>query len=174
MPEVSKTHMGGTMRLGLRPTIFEPGTEKSSLRRLYGNKNVAWERHRHRYEVEPNYVDQLETPGGLRFVGKDERGERMQMLEIEGELLTLQPSLTIQATLTLLVFRPTPSSARVLSTRPLPSLDWLLLLVGCLFLRSTFLPVPTTRLPTPRVPSLCRRARPSLLAPRAGSRQSRA
>ncbi|TXT04922.1 hypothetical protein VHUM_04005 [Vanrija humicola] len=84
MPEVSKTHMGGTMRLGLRPTIFEPGTEKSSLRRLYGNKNVAWERHRHRYEVEPNYVEQLEAPGGLRFVGKDERGERMQMLEIEG------------------------------------------------------------------------------------------
>jgi CTP synthase len=27
MPEISKTHMGGKMWLGLRPTIFQPGTE---------------------------------------------------------------------------------------------------------------------------------------------------
>jgi hypothetical protein len=85
MPEISKTHMGGTMRLGLRPTVFEAKTEDSKLRRLYGNKEVAWERHRHRYEVEPKYVDELESKGGLRFVGKDERGERMQMLELDGE-----------------------------------------------------------------------------------------
>ncbi|KAL7423594.1 CTP synthase ura7 [Cryptotrichosporon argae] len=83
MPEISKTHMGGTMRLGLRPTVFEAGTEGSKLRRLYGSRDVAWERHRHRYEVEPRYVDRLEAQGGLRFVGKDERGERMQMLEVD-------------------------------------------------------------------------------------------
>nr|KIR87538.1 CTP synthase [Cryptococcus tetragattii IND107] len=83
MPEISKTHMGGTMRLGLRPTVFEPNTEKSKLRRLYGNRSIAWERHRHRYEVEPKYVEQLEAPGGMRFIGKDERGERMQMLELD-------------------------------------------------------------------------------------------
>ncbi|KAK4684586.1 CTP synthase, partial [Tremellales sp. Uapishka_1] len=83
MPEISKTHMGGTMRLGLRPTIFEPKTENAKIRRLYGSKDVAWERHRHRYEVEPKYVDQLEAVGGLKFVGKDERGERMQMLELD-------------------------------------------------------------------------------------------
>lgn len=88
MPEISKTHMGGTMRLGLRPTIFEPNTEKSKLRRLYGGKSVAWERHRHRYEVEPKYVDKLEALGSLRFTGKDERGERMQMLELEGKLIS--------------------------------------------------------------------------------------
>jgi CTP synthase len=87
MPEISKTHMGGTMRLGLRPTLFEPKTENSKLRRLYGSKEVAWERHRHRYEVEPKYVDQLESKGGMRFIGKDERGERMQMLELDGESL---------------------------------------------------------------------------------------
>lgn len=104
MPEISKTHMGGTMRCGLRPTVFEPNTEKSKLRRLYGGRQVAWERHRHRYEVEPTYVDRLESggeavgaagagagtgaggKGKLRFVGKDERGERIQMLELEGEL----------------------------------------------------------------------------------------
>lgn len=73
------------MRLGLRPTVFEPSTEGSKLRRLYGGKQVVWERHRHRYEVEPKYVDELEAAGELRFVGKDERGERMQMLELDGE-----------------------------------------------------------------------------------------
>ncbi|OCF31837.1 CTP synthase [Kwoniella heveanensis CBS 569] len=83
MPEISKTHMGGTMRLGLRPTIFQSNTENSKLRRLYGGHEVAWERHRHRYEVEPRYVEQLESKGGLRFVGKDERGERMQMAELD-------------------------------------------------------------------------------------------
>nr|XP_019050728.1 CTP synthase [Kwoniella bestiolae CBS 10118]OCF29658.1 CTP synthase [Kwoniella bestiolae CBS 10118] len=83
MPEISKTHMGGTMRLGLRPTIFQDHTESSKLRRLYGSNQVAWERHRHRYEVEPRYVEELESKKGLRFVGKDERGERMQMLELD-------------------------------------------------------------------------------------------
>ena len=89
MPEISKTHMGGTMRLGLRPTLFEPKTEQSKLRRLYGSKEVAWERHRHRYEVEPKYVEELESKGNLRFIGKDERGERMQMLELDGTSLVL-------------------------------------------------------------------------------------
>jgi CTP synthase len=88
MPEISKTHMGGTMRLGLRPTLFEPKTEQSKLRRLYGSKEVAWERHRHRYEVEPKYVEELESKGNMRFIGKDERGERMQMLELDGMYLS--------------------------------------------------------------------------------------
>jgi len=87
MPEISKTHMGGTMRLGLRPTVFEPNTESTILRRLYGSKDVAWERHRHRYEVEPKYVEELESKGNMRFIGKDERGERMQMLELDGAFL---------------------------------------------------------------------------------------
>ena len=73
------------MRLGLRPTVFEPDTEGTKLRRLYGSREMAWERHRHRYEVEPKYVEELESKGGLRFTGKDERGERMQMLELESE-----------------------------------------------------------------------------------------
>jgi len=52
MPEISTTHMGGTMRLGLRPTVFESGTEEwSRARKLYGGKGKIWERHRHRYEV---------------------------------------------------------------------------------------------------------------------------
>lgn len=84
MPEISKTHMGGTMRLGLRPTVFEPDTESSSnARKLYGGVGKVWERHRHRYEVNPEHVQWL-SDGGLHFVGKDEKGERMQILEISG------------------------------------------------------------------------------------------
>ncbi|ORY73399.1 CTP synthase N-terminus-domain-containing protein [Leucosporidium creatinivorum] len=82
MPEISKTHLGGTMRLGLRPTIFQKGTEWSKVRQLYGGSEIIWERHRHRYEVNPAYVDRIEAKG-LRFTGKDEKGERMQVAELE-------------------------------------------------------------------------------------------
>jgi CTP synthase len=84
MPEISKTHMGGTMRLGLRPTVFEPGTETwSRTRKLYGGASKIWERHRHRYEVNPEYVEQL-SKSGMAFSGKDEKGERMQLMELPG------------------------------------------------------------------------------------------
>ncbi len=83
MPEISKTHLGGTMRLGLRQTIFQDGTESSKLKALYGGREVVWERHRHRYEVNPKYVDQIEKQG-LRFTRKDEKGERMQIAELQG------------------------------------------------------------------------------------------
>ncbi|OSX63511.1 hypothetical protein POSPLADRAFT_1069855 [Postia placenta MAD-698-R-SB12] len=82
MPEISTTHMGGTMRLGLRPTVFEPETEtRSKVRKLYGGAGKIWERHRHRYEVNPAYIEKL-TASGMSFIGKDERGERMQVLEM--------------------------------------------------------------------------------------------
>lgn len=85
MPEISKTHMGGTMRLGLRPTVFEPGTEDwSRARKLYGGVGKIWERHRHRYEVNPEYVKRL-NDSGLIFAGKDEKGERMQIIELLGQ-----------------------------------------------------------------------------------------
>jgi CTP synthase len=89
MPEISKTHMGGTMRLGLRPTVFENGTETwSRARKLYGGAAKIWERHRHRYEVNPKYVAQL-NDSGLVFAGKDEQGERMQILELPGAWCSL-------------------------------------------------------------------------------------
>jgi CTP synthase len=74
--------MGGTMRLGLRPTVFdEDSASWSKIRQLYGGAGKIWERHRHRYEVNPKFVDRLEA-SGLRFIGKDEKGERMQVLEL--------------------------------------------------------------------------------------------
>ena len=88
MPEVSRTHMGGTMRLGLRPTVFtEESKDWSVVRKLYGGASKIWERHRHRYEVNPTFVKRFEE-SGLHFTGKDEKGERMQVFELKGELRT--------------------------------------------------------------------------------------
>ncbi|KAL5119275.1 CTP synthase ura7 [Pleosporales sp. CAS-2024a] len=82
MPEVDKTTMGASMRLGLRPTLFQSGSEWSRLRALYAGKKEILERHRHRYEVNPEFISTLEQ-GGLSFVGKDEAGERMEVVEIK-------------------------------------------------------------------------------------------
>ncbi len=82
MPEIDKTTLGGTMRLGLRPTIFQPGSEWSKLRALYGEVQEINERHRHRYEVNPEYVTRL-AKGGLDFIGKDDKGVRMEILELK-------------------------------------------------------------------------------------------
>ena len=52
--------MGGTMRLGLRPTEFEPGSDQwSKIRKLYGGAEKIWERHRHRYEVNPEMIEKF-------------------------------------------------------------------------------------------------------------------
>ncbi|KAH6669040.1 CTP synthase [Halenospora varia] len=82
MPEIDKTNLGGTMRLGLRPTLFQEGSEWSRLRQLYGEKKEIHERHRHRYEVNPDYIDRLHK-GGLQFIGKDDKGVRMEIVELK-------------------------------------------------------------------------------------------
>jgi len=82
MPEIDKTTMGANMRLGLRPTLFQPGSEWSKLRKLYGQEDSILERHRHRYEVNPKYIDQLKE-AGLEFIGKDDKGERMEIIELK-------------------------------------------------------------------------------------------
>ncbi|XP_028773368.1 CTP synthase isoform X2 [Neltuma alba] len=79
MPEGSKTYMGGTMRLGSRRTYFQVANCKSV--KLYGNVSYIDERHRHRYEVNPDMISQLEN-AGLSFVGKDETGKRMEIVEL--------------------------------------------------------------------------------------------
>ncbi|CDH52422.1 ctp synthase [Lichtheimia corymbifera JMRC:FSU:9682] len=84
MPEISKTHLGGSMRLGNHATIFQPGTEdgKSIVRKLYGDAPTVEERHRHRYEVNPENVATFEEKG-LAFVGRDESGKRMEIVELK-------------------------------------------------------------------------------------------
>jgi len=79
MPEGSKTHMGATMRLGSRRTFFQVNNCKSA--KLYANANYVDERHRHRYEVNPDMVSEFEK-AGLSFVGRDESGRRMEIIEL--------------------------------------------------------------------------------------------
>ena len=81
MPEISKTHMGGTMRLGTKPTPFL--VDDCKMRRLYGGADHVDERHRHRYEVNPELIEQIES-AGLKYVGKDETGQRCEIMELEG------------------------------------------------------------------------------------------
>ncbi|MDX1745420.1 MAG: gamma-glutamyl-gamma-aminobutyrate hydrolase family protein, partial [Halobacteriales archaeon] len=67
--------MGGTMRLGAHETYIDSGTLAAD---LYGGE-VCYERHRHRFEVNPEYIADLET-AGMRFSGK--AGSRMEILEL--------------------------------------------------------------------------------------------
>jgi CTP synthase len=79
MPEISKTHLGGTMRLGSRPTLFQ--VDECATRTLYSGASHVDERHRHRYEVNPAFIEDIEARG-LKFVGKDESGQRCEIFEL--------------------------------------------------------------------------------------------
>ena len=48
---------------------------------LYGGGSEIHERHRHRYEINPEYIQRLEAKG-LQFVGRDDKGERMEIFEL--------------------------------------------------------------------------------------------
>jgi CTP synthase len=79
MPEISQTHMGGTMRLGLKNThIIKDGLVKD----IYQGKDVIEERHRHRYEVNINYRNKIES-NGLLFSGWNDTGERVEAIELQ-------------------------------------------------------------------------------------------
>jgi CTP synthase len=71
--------MGATMRLGSHRVLV---AANSVAARLYGATEV-FERHRHRYEVNPKYIPRIEA-AGLRFTGKSEDGRRMEIYELEG------------------------------------------------------------------------------------------
>ncbi|KAJ3609317.1 hypothetical protein NHX12_023840 [Muraenolepis orangiensis] len=80
MPEHNPGQMGGTMRLGKRRTVFK--TKNSVLRKLYGDVEHVDERHRHRFEVNPELTGHFEEKG-LHFVGHDVEGERMEVIELD-------------------------------------------------------------------------------------------
>ncbi|MGI6185072.1 MAG: glutamine amidotransferase-related protein, partial [Brevibacillus sp.] len=69
--------MGGTMRLGLGPTKVEPG----SLAEKAYQSTLVYERHRHRYEVNNEYREQL-AKLGMRFVGTSPDGRLVEIVEI--------------------------------------------------------------------------------------------
>ncbi|GED56845.1 CTP synthase [Brevibacillus formosus] len=68
---------GGTMRLGLGPTKVEEGTLTEA---AYGS-TLVYERHRHRYEVNNEYRDQL-AQMGLRFAGTTPDGRLVEIVEV--------------------------------------------------------------------------------------------
>jgi len=74
---IQESRYGATMRLGAWPAILKKG---SLVHKLYG-ANKIFERHRHRYEVNPRYVEKLEN-GGLVFSGRSPDGVLMEFMEI--------------------------------------------------------------------------------------------
>ena len=69
--------MGATMRLGDHEVIVSNGKAKE----LYG-KDVISERHRHRYEINPEYIEKIES-NGMKYTGRNSSGRRMEILELE-------------------------------------------------------------------------------------------
>ena len=70
--------LGGTMRLGGQDVALTAGSMASW---LYGGETLVRERFRHRYEVDPAHIDQLEQ-AGLVFSGRHPRHPIMQVLEL--------------------------------------------------------------------------------------------
>lgn len=83
MPEQEKRLLkkdyGGTMRLGAWPAKLKAG---SMVRRLYG-KDETNERHRHRFEVNNDYREQLEK-SGMKIVGTSPDGKLVEVIELDG------------------------------------------------------------------------------------------
>lgn len=79
LPEQKKIEgLGGTMRLGAQDVQITPGTLASF---LAGGATSIRERFRHRYEVDPSYIERLEA-GGLTFSGRHPEQPIMQILEL--------------------------------------------------------------------------------------------
>ncbi|RLG92215.1 MAG: CTP synthetase [Candidatus Hecatellales archaeon] len=77
LPEQKNIKMiGGTMRLGAHEIHLKHGT---LIHKLYGVDTI-YERHRHRFEVNPEYWEILEK-NGLVFSGKSSDGRRIEVLE---------------------------------------------------------------------------------------------
>lgn len=72
------TDLGGTLRLGSYKCIL---SEDSKAYKLYGTKEIA-ERHRHRYEVNNDYRDEL-IENGMQLTGLSPDGRIVEMIELK-------------------------------------------------------------------------------------------
>jgi CTP synthase len=70
---------GASMRLGAQPVVVSEGSRSFE---LYGSKNLIMERHRHRYEVNPKYIEQFESIG-WKFAGKAPDNVKMEIGELQ-------------------------------------------------------------------------------------------
>lgn len=75
------TDIGGTLRLGAYPCVLD---ENSKAYELYGSKNIS-ERHRHRYEVNNYYREDL-VKGGLHLCGLSPDSKIVEMVELPSHL----------------------------------------------------------------------------------------
>ncbi len=71
------TDLGASMRLGAQPCYLEPGSRAAA---AY-DADVVEERHRHRFEVNPAYHDQLQA-GGLVISGSSQKGRLAEIIEL--------------------------------------------------------------------------------------------
>ena len=76
-----KGDMGGTMRLGLYPAVLATGSVVAG---VYGASEIQ-ERHRHRYEVNNKYRDQI-SKTGLIFSGLSPDGNLVEFVELPIEV----------------------------------------------------------------------------------------
>lgn len=74
---IKNNKYGATMRLGAYPAVLKKGTQ---VHKLYSTDEVS-ERHRHRYEVNPKYIEALEK-NGLVFSGASPDGKLMEFIEL--------------------------------------------------------------------------------------------
>ena len=74
---ICESRYGATMRLGAYPALLK---KDSVVQRLY-RKNKVFERHRHRYEVNPEFVELLEEKG-IVFSGRSPNGILMEFMEL--------------------------------------------------------------------------------------------
>ena len=75
--------LGGTMRLGAYPAVLQEG---SIVAEAYGKTQVS-ERHRHRFEVNNDYRDQLESVG-LHISGTSPDGNLVEFVELDRSMHT--------------------------------------------------------------------------------------
>ncbi|MGV1035295.1 MAG: CTP synthase [Microbacteriaceae bacterium] len=78
---ISGGDLGGTMRLGLYEAALEPGSLAAE---LYGSELIS-ERHRHRYEVNNSYRDQI-GEAGLVFSGTSPNRQLVEFVELPREV----------------------------------------------------------------------------------------
>ncbi len=82
LPDQKKIEgLGGTMRLGAQDVQITPDTLAAF---LAGGKRSIHERFRHRYEVDPAFIEELEA-GGLIFSGRHPEQPIMQILELASD-----------------------------------------------------------------------------------------
>lgn len=78
--KIKNKDMGGSMRLGECPAVLKKGTIAA---KAYKVEEIT-ERHRHRYEVNPEYVDAL-TEHGVIFSGTSPNGKLMEIMELSAK-----------------------------------------------------------------------------------------